>query len=376
MSSTQLFPEVLDASTVEVQYSTPTYLPIGIEGQAGSDGDASVGELVTVRNGGEALTAFGATSPLTNFIRFLLLRQADPIFAVASVKGTDAPELEERQAAWSVLESERDVRLRLCDSVTQADLAALTESCWNANMMGHKQVAFGGLAAATSKASLISAADAIGDNRLCLVGPGVYDSSGSVVSGAYAAAGVAAMICSHNDLSDDLDLATLPFFTAIENNNVGRPLFSQRVASGLLVNDFEDLLQAGVSPLMNARTGGVAITHLTTTDTSQNGAWDSVMTRIAVDQVFVNIRGYAETQLALRQPNTASNRGAMASGIRNLLVGMAPVVQPTEQADRTIDYGVSVTASSDQRQMIIGFKVQVARGTSTILVSGTFEIPV
>jgi hypothetical protein len=159
-------------------------------------------------------------------------------------------------------------RIRLTDSETQADLVALATSCANADLLFNKQIAFVGMAAATTKANLIAAATALqgattptlvtspASTRVVLVGPGVYDASGTLRGGSIAAAAVAAEVAKNADPSNDLDLWQIPILTGIEKDAAGLPLFRRKVVAGAAVNDFEDLLQAGVSPLQPSRVAG------------------------------------------------------------------------------------------------------------------------
>lgn len=372
--SVQLFPEVIDGSTLGQRVSNPVYLPIGIEGEADDDGDAVVNQVYQISSASEAVAHFGAASSLTALCSYLIDRGATLVTAVASAVAA-VPTLVERQAAWQTLEARRDVRIRLTDSTLQADLAALGESCDNANLLNNKQFAVGGLPSGTTKANLIAAAAAIASKRFCLVGPGVYDENGVLVSGAFLAASVAAMLAQNNDPSDDMDTAVIPKLTGMEQDALGNDLFRQIVVGGVVQNDFEDLLQGGVSPVMPPVDGsaGVAISHLRTTYTTDS-TFDSLMTRVIMDQLFVMIRDYAMNFNSLRKGNTATTRSQLQSGIDALLKANNDIVQPEVLGDGTIGYGVNVQPDNTGRQQIISYGGEVVRGTQTILVNGNLTI--
>lgn len=379
MTSTQLFPEVIDGSTLGERISSAIYLPIGIEGQADAGGTAAVNELHKISRPSDAEGLFGAASSLATLVKYVLDRGAGPVWAVASAKGA-APLLAARQAAWQSLEATREIRLRLTDSTAQADLVALATSCDNANLLNNKQVAIVGMPAATTKANLIAAAGAINSKRAVIVGPAVYDENGTLVSGAFAAASVAAMVAQNNDPSDDLDTATVPKLTGIEQDALGNALFRKIVVGGVVQDDFEDLLQGGVSPLAPGtefgNLGGVSISHLRMTFTAEGGAWDALMTRVIMDQLFNLVRDYALRFNSLRKGNTPTTRAQLASGIDAVLKANSAIVQPVELGDGTTGYGVVVTASADERQQVISYQGNVVRGTSTILVAGNLTIAV
>ena len=373
--TTQLWPEVVDASTLIARPSSPIFLPIGVEGMMDADGTATVGTLYTINTISEARANFGVAAKLSKVIEVLINHGAFPVIAAASKK-TTAPLLADRQLVWDDLASDPRVRVRLTDSLVQADLVALADSCESAELVQNKQVGFGGLANATDRSAHITAAGAIASSRFVLVGPGVYDADGTLQNGAYAAAACASEVAKNADLANDLDQWPLPLLSAIEKNAANLPVFRNKVVSGVAVNDFEVLLQGGVSPLMPARTGtGVEISHLRTTYTT-NTAFDSLGTRLIVDQVFVDVKNYIYDTGFLRLGNTEATRNALRAAVTALLFERVEWVAPITQADGTQGYNVQVTPSADKRQVTVSYQGQVVRGIQTIQIAGSMAIPV
>lgn len=373
----QLYPEVIDGSTLGAKRSEPIFLPIGAEGQIDNVGTGILGAVYSVSRPSEADTLFGPVSSLGAVVKFLLGRGVNPVLATPSKKGS-APLLADRQAAWGFLESDKNVRIRVTDSVVQAELDALATSCENASLINHKQFSMVGLASATTKANLIAAAGAVASSRCTLIGPGVHDNNGVLMNGLYSALATAAEVARNPDPGDDLDTLVIPNLTGIEKDAGGLPMLRVKVSAGAVVtNDFEDLLQGGVSPLMPSRDGGgVAIAHLRMTDISGNGMWDALSSRIIVDQIFVLVREYCYEKLALRKQNTPENRQSLSSGVQSLLNEHRDWISPIVQPDGSEGYGVEVIASADKRQMIIGYEGDVVRNTQTILVNGQLNISV
>jgi len=379
-----LDPRVLDASNLIPKTAADIYLPIAIEGQADTVGTAAIATPATFTRVDQANDAFGPASVLTSLISAVLTAGAGPVIAACSAKGT-APTLVQRQAVWEKFESDPTIRLRLTGSELQADLVALAQSAANADLLYNKQIALGGLAAGTTKANLITAATAIAGGspqlvpqatRFVLVGPGVYDSLGTLRGGSFAAAYAAAEIAKNADPTNDLDLWVIPSLSGIEVDSFGLPLFRRKVVSGTAVDDFEDLLQGGVSPLQPSRVaGGVATTHLRTVYTT-NGAYDALYTRVIVDQVFIDVRNYIYDSEYLRQPNSESTREHIRSGVAAILAERGEWIQPITQPDGTQGYSVNVTSSTDNRQVTVGYSGVVRRGISTIKVAANLTIPV
>lgn len=381
MSSTLYDPRVIDASTLTPKASAGIFLPIGIEGQAGAAGSATVATLYAINRLDQAASTFDATSPLYRLIKAILDRGAGPVIASASIKGASLPTLVQRQAVWAKFESDVNTRIRLTDSIVQAELAALAVSCANANLLFNKQVAIVGMPTGTAKAALITAATTIAAGgvdaatRTCLVGPGVYDFTGTARDGSFGAAAIAAEVAKNDDLGMDLDLWNVPLLTGVELGADGRPVFNRSVVAGVAVDDYEDLLVGGVSPLQPSRiAGGAMTTHLRTvyvTDTS----YDNLYTRLIVDQIFIDVRNYILDNNFLRAGNTVQTRARIASGVAALLAERSSWISTVLQGDGTQGYNVTVTASTDNRQVTVGYEGTVVRGINTIKVAANLTIP-
>jgi hypothetical protein len=373
--STQLFPEVVDATALIARPTAAIFLPVGIEGEMSTAGDATVGQIYTISTNSEAAVAFGANSPLTRICQAVLDGGASPVIAVAS-DDTATPDIAARQSVWDNLASDPRVRLRLTDSIQQADLVALADSAEQAELVQNKQIALMGLPAGTTLAGFTTAATAISSTRGVLIAPSVYNLNGELQTGSYAAAIISAMIATNKDLADDLDLQQVALLSGIEKDSHGNPLFRNKVAGGVRVNEFEQALQGGVSPLSPGLTpGSVEITHLRTTYTT-NSAYDALSTRLIVDQLFVDVRDYVKASGFLRRGNTEANRNALAAAVTALLEERAGWVSPVLLANGTTGYGVTVISSADNRQLTVSYQGKVIRGIQTIQIAPVLTIPV
>jgi hypothetical protein len=372
--SALMYPEVKDATTLGPRFSQPQFLPIGIEGQADAAGTGAINTIYNVTTPAQADTLFGPAASLSALAKFVLGRGVPAVQAVASKKAS-VPLLAERQISWALQESDPNLRIRLTDSGVSADIAALADSCENAELINHKQICFVGQAAGTTLATLLTAATSVSSKRAVLVGPGIYDESGVLLSGMFAAAAVAAIVATNPDIADDLDTLSLPGFTGIETDASGMPLLRKKVTSGSAVNDFENALTGGISPLRSGRNGGVEITHLRmayVTDTT----YDALMTRLIVDQLFIDVRDYVEDNLFLRRGNTPDVRNDLKAGVEALLAERSNWVRPKNLPDGSVGYGVSVIPSTDLRQVTIGYQGVIVRGIQKVLVDAKLEIPV
>ena len=371
---TTTYPEVRDRSTLTGVFNQPAFLPIGVEGQMAATGTtATAGLPVRVKDANTAQTLFG-TSPLTNLVNFILGRGISEVVAVASKNA--APLLADRQAAWAALEDDPTIRVRLTDSNVQADLVALADSCEQAEGIQNKQFMVGGMAAATTKANLITAAGAIASKRGLLVGPGVYDLDGTLQSGPFGAAYAACEIAKNPDIADSMNKMSIPATAGVEKEAAtGLPLFRLRSNAGTPLNDLADLLDGGVSPFEQAPDGRAAFTHLRMTYTTDD-TYDSLMTLLIKDGVFLGIRDMLVRSNFLRSGNTEDNRSRAAALVNDWLKSHDNWVEPIELPDGTVGYGVTVVPSSDETEFTVSYFGEVVRGTVAINVNGTLTIPV
>jgi hypothetical protein len=374
MSSTQLFPQVIDNTVLNQKPQGGIFLPIGIEGVMGAAGTATVGNTYTISRAADADIFLDAASDLCKIVKMLLDHGAGPVKVTPSVKAPTAATLAARQAAWQFQEADEQVRIRLTDSLLGADHIAFATSMDNAALLQNKQFGIVGMVKATTKAQLLTAATNAPSKKLVLVGPGVVDELGVIRDGNYTAAVIASMVALNADPSDDLDTATIPKIVSMEQTAAGYDIFRRLVVAGVATNDFEDLLVGGVSPVMPGINGGVGISHLRMTYKTDS-TFDSLMTRIIIDQIFVLVKEYCVNFNQLRKGNTPTTRAQLASAVEALLKEHSDWIQPVLLPDGlTTGYGVTVTASTDQRQQIISYQGAVVRGVQTILVSGNLTI--
>lgn len=379
--SNLLYPDVIDAGTLQPKLTSNIYLPIAVEGQKDAGGTAVVATLYAINRIDESSTLFGPASSLHRIVKAVLDRGAGPVIAAAS-KSASTPLIAERQLVWQAMESDETIRLRLTDSEVQADIVALGVSAANADLLFNKQVALVGMPSATAKAALITAVDAVvtagitAAKRTSLIGPGVYDDLGTLRGGSFAAATVAAQLAKNADPTNDLDLTNIPLLTAIEKDAAGLPVLRRKVVAGVAVNDFEDLLTGGVSPLGPARSGtGVRVTHLRMAYKA-DGSFDSLQTRVVIDQLFLDVKNYILDSDYLTSVNSEGVRARIKSGVEAVLQERGEWIKPVEQADGSLGYNVSVVSSPDNRQVTIGYEGIVRRGISTVKVAPTMSIPV
>lgn len=369
-----LFPEIVDKSTLTGVFQSAQFMTIGVEGQMDAGGTADIANPILCRTADDADTAFGPASSLASLVKYILAQGVEYVWAVASASGT-VPTLIQRQAAWANLEDNPDVRIRLTDSAVQEDIVALADSCEFAEGIQNKQFCVVGMPSPAVKATTITVAGAIASKRAVLVDPAIYDNNGNLLAGQYGAAKAATAIALNPDIMDSMNDMSLPATGGIETDPTsGLPIYRQRANAGSPVNDFADLLAAGVSPFMQAPDGRAAFTHLRTTYTVDS-TFDALTTLLVKDQLFINIRNLLRGQRFLREGNTATNRALAAKLVDQYLKSVSDWVEPVELADGTTGYGVTVVASSDLKSFTVNYFGQIVRGTNVININGTLTIP-
>jgi hypothetical protein len=367
------FPQIVDKTTLTGVFQADQFMVVGVEGQKDTVGTATLALPVLVRSPDDANTFFGPASSLGGLCKFLLTRGVTQIVAVASASNA-VPILTARQAAWAALEDDPRVRIRLTDSVVQADLVAMADSCENCEQIQHKQFAVFQLATSV-KATVTAAATAIASKRGVLTAAQVYDTNGVLLTGPYCAAMVAAMIATNQDIADSMNGAEVPATNGIEKEAAsGLPVYRLRTNGGTPLNDFQDLLTVGASPFQQAASGLAALTHLRTTWTTDT-TFDALTTLLYKDQVFLDIRDLLLGQKFLRSGNTEKNRGMAGAMVDNYLTQHSDWIAPVNLPDGTVGYGVTVTPSADLKSFTIAYSGQVVRGTNVINIAGSLTIP-
>lgn len=368
------FPQIVDKSTLTGVFQSDQFMVVGVEGQKDVAGSAVIALPVKVLTAEDANTYFGPASSLATLCKFLLARGLNYVVAVASASGS-GPTLVQRQAAWVALEENPDIRIRLTDSVTQADLVALADSCEWAEPIQHKQFCFLGLGGTSVKATVTAAASAIASKRAVLTAGHVYDVNGNLLSGQYDAAVAAVEVALNPDIMDSMNSKPIGATAGIEKDAAtGLPIWRYKANAGTPVNDFQDLLTAGASPYQQDRGGQAAFTHLRTTWVADT-TFDALATLLVKDQVFLDIRDLLLDHKALRQPNTPDNRSLAAKIVEEYLKGHADWVDKVNLADGTRGYGVTVVNGIDGKSYTVNYFGQIQRGTNVINVNGTLTIP-
>lgn len=364
---------IVDQSTVTGVFNTNTYLKIGVEGEMGDDGDATINLPETITSVEDAATAFGAAtgSSLTRLVQLILSRGVSQVVAVAS---DPTHKLTSRQTAWEALEDDPTIRMRFSDGTTQADLVALAESCENAEAINNKQFCVVAMATPSSKATMSTIAQAMNSKRGVLVGPGIYDLNGVLRGGADAAVYAGCEIAKNPDITDSLNLYEIPATAGVElEAATGRPLVRLRANGGDPIDDFQDLLDDGVSPFKLAPSGLASFSHLRTTFTDDD-TFDALQTLLVKDETFLGVRQELLDQKFLRKPNTQDNRDLACAIVDSWLKAHDTWVAPTPLPDGTTGYGVTAVSSEDQKSFTISYFGQVVRGTNVIVLNETLTI--
>jgi len=369
---TQIYPEIRDTSTLTGVFQLDQYLVIGIEGQGDVAGSQAVAIPVYITDSTAADTLFGPASSLSGLVKYVLSQGINGVWAVASAKGS-VPTLPARQTAWALLEENPDIRVRLTDSELQADLVALADSCEYAEGIQNKQFGFGGLATPTTLANLTAAATAIMSKRFVLIGPGHYDTNGVLRGGKWTAARVACEVARNPDITDDLDTLPLAGTLGIERDASSMPVLRLKSGAGTPTNDHATALAAGASTLRQGRGGQAEITHLRMTF-STDTTYDALQTLLIRDSIFLGLRSALETEKFLRRGNTETNRALAGKLVETWLKGHNDWLEPRTMPNGQLGYGVTVTASPDQRRMIIDYYGQIVRNNQVIDLRGTLTI--
>ena len=306
----------------------------------------TAGEAVTLTNYAAGVAAFGEdTDPgMSTLLRLLFLGGAGKVMAV---RVADEGTLEDYQAAFETL-GKQEMQVVLCDSGDLTVQQALRSAVETASTQRKERIAVVG-GDGDTVAELVERAAGLNSERMVLVGPDALDSSGTRISGVFAAAAVAAAIAAGRDPAVPLN---------------GTELYGLGgLAEDYSDNDIDLLVRGGVTPL--ASVGGVispvrGITTRTTTGGAPDATWRELTTILVVDDVIPTVRAALRSKFS-RAKNNARSRGAIRSQV---IVELEKKV-----AAEIIDsYGeVTVTADAeDPTVCLVEFSFAVAHGLNQI----------
>ena len=86
------------------------------------------------------------------------------------------------------------------------------------------------------------------------------------------------------------------------------------------------------------------------------------------------VRDYCYRFMTLRKGNSEATREQLRSGIEALLQTIRDWIEPVTLGDGTVGFDVNVSASPDERQLIISYRAEIIRGIQTIVVAPVFTI--
>ena len=339
---------VYDASGVTPGGRAPR--AIGLAARA-SQGEA--GKAVTVTGSAAGTAVFGDEGDLPALLELLFAGGAS---SVTAVRVADPGTLEDYRAAFAALDRE-DVQLLLCDSTAEEVQQALKEAAESASAARRERIALAGCEAEASVEDLLERAKALNCERVVLAGPGVLDRSGKTLSGAYAAAAVAALAASVQDPALPIHGGTLP----------GLGGLTQDYTDG----DIDRLVRGGVTPLESV--GGTvspvrAVTTRTSTGGSPDASWRELTTIFIVDDVIPAVRRALRNKFA-RSKNTPRSRAAIRSQVivelerklaEEIISGYSGVTVTPSEEDPTVclvEFGFSVAHGLNQVRLTVHIEI-------------------
>lgn len=318
---------------------------IGVAAAAGS-GQENQAVLLTSYSAGAA--HFGEEGTMAKLLRLLFLNGASTVAAVRV-------QAEDYESAFAVLEKE-DVQVVVCDSGELTVQQALRTHVTAASSARRERIGVVGSSGETVS-QLAARAAALNSERMVLVGPDVLDSSGTRLSGVYAAAAVAGAIAAGKDPAVPLN--------GVELQGLGG------VSAALSDTEIDTLVRAGVTPLESVA-GTVSpirgITTRTTTGEAPDTTWRELTTILIVDDVIPTIRDALRSRFT-RTKNTARTRSAIRSQV---IVELEKKVMA-----ETIDsYGQVTAAPSEEDPSVceVEFSFAVAHGLNQIYLTAHITV--
>lgn len=322
-------------TTYEVSAGVSAYGSGGAVGLAAESVSGTAGQCVAVSSYVEAVSAFGGGA-MTELVRVLLLNGAPVIYCSRAEKGG-------YDAAFAALMDEPAVKYMVCGSRDAAVHARLKAAIEGADEQGKYRI---GLveSSLTERSALISAAQALGSERMVLVSH--HETQGTAGSAAAALCGV---LASRDDPALPVNGAALRGLGGIGAN------FSDA--------DITLLVRGGVTPLESV-SGEISVIRGITTRSTSGGApdttWRELSTILVVNSVIPRIRDSLRAKFA-RAKNNAQTRGAIRTQV---------IIELEESLRREFidSYGdVSVQPGGEDGSVcVVSFSFVVAHGLNKI----------
>ena len=301
------------------------------------------GTLYVINRYEEAVTAFGQEENLTELVRLLLLNGA------AQVRAVPVTDESGYDAAYSLLATEENVALVLCDSTDVTVQQTLRDSVSSASEARRERIALVCGGTEESVEDLVQRAGQLNSERVVLLAPGD--------DGCLLAAAVAGAIAGESDAALPLSGAELKGVSQTQAQYDD--------------SEIDTLVRGGVTPL--ERVGGVVsvvrgITTRTKTGEVSDATWRELTTIRIVDDVIPTIRNALRAKFQ-RSKNTEQTRGAIRSQV---------ILELENKLSREIITGYeNVTVQADAENptvCLVEFSFTVAHGLNQIWLSAHITV--
>ena len=253
----------------------------------------TAGNLYSLTNYGEAVTAFGSGDALTELVRLLFANGAVRVLAVPVANSNGYA------AAFTLLNNQENVRVVVCDSSDLTVQQSLKTSVTAAAQVQRERIAVVCGGASETVSQLVTHAAGLNSERVVLAAPAATGTSG----GAKLAAAVAGAICAGSDPAVPLGGAELTGLAGL--------------AASWTETEIDTLIQGGVTPVESV--GGICsvvrgVTTRTTTGSEEDATWRELSTILVVDNVIPGIRSALRSRF-YRSKNTPQVRSAIRSQV-------------------------------------------------------------
>ncbi|MDQ5983843.1 MAG: hypothetical protein RUMPE_00872 [Eubacteriales bacterium SKADARSKE-1] len=255
---------------------------------------ADVGTVYNISKISQAKSAFGSDSLVTNLCK-TVLQNGDSQVVLVSAGNTGSG----YESAFSVIESQDDIGVVICDSELLSVHTLLMNSVVVSSQNLKEQI---GIAACSSSESNKEIwASSFNNERMILVAQNSIDDSGSTLSGCILAAALAGVISKMKSPANPLNGVPLKGIT--------------KLASDLNEDDIDNYISLGITPF-EVVADKVKIIRAVTSKTKTNGVLDESFKEINViliiDEIVKEIRTLLKSNF-VGAKTTSNTRKAMSS---------------------------------------------------------------
>lgn len=335
-----------DYKTSSISWSQGKGKAVGIVASC----DAETNKAFYITKLSDVDSCFGSSGNMYELCKLALLNGAMKVVAVSV--GTQ--ESKDYQAAFEVLENEKDIYVVISDSESITVHNYLKNSVLASSQNLKERI---GIIACSSDADAETWADNFNSERLILIAQNPMDEESNSLSGNFIAAALAGLIASTSDPSYS--------FNSVQLNGI------KKLSASLTEDDIDSYILSGITPfevvLENAEIIRL-VTSKNTTDGVQDNTFKDINTILIIDEVIPGLRSLLKSKISGAKNNSITRSSLITQTIIEL-----EKYKEMELID-SYDYPTVTQSTDDPTVCTISVSFTILHALNQIIISADISI--